>query len=44
MTLYGEHRVWLKQFPQGEPTAFSHVHLGLRYPGEVVAFIRRVLL
>ena len=36
MTLYGEPRVWLEQFPQGESTAFSHVHLGLRYPGEVV--------
>ena len=36
MTLYGEPRVWLEQFPPGEPTLYSHEHLGLRYPGEVV--------
>ena len=36
MTLYGEPRVWLEQFPQGVATPFSQVHLGLRYPAEVV--------
>ena len=36
MTLYGEPRVWLEQFPPGEPTPFSHDYLGIRYPGEVV--------
>ena len=36
MTLYGEARVWLEQFPLGEPIPFSCDHLGIRYPGEVV--------
>ena len=36
LTVYGEARVWLEQFPPGEPTPYSHDHLGLRYPGEVV--------
>jgi hypothetical protein len=36
MNLYGEPRVWLEQFPLGEPSSFSHDHLGVRYPGEVI--------
>ena len=36
MTLYGESRVWLEQFPLGQPTPFTHDHLGLRYTGEVI--------
>ncbi len=36
MTLYGEPRAWLEQFPPGEPILFSHVHKGLQYTGEVV--------
>ena len=36
MTLYGEPRVWLEQFPLGERVPFSCQHLGLEYPGEVV--------
>ena len=36
MTLYGEPRVWLEQFPPGIPTPYSHDYLGLSYPGEVV--------
>ena len=36
MTIYGEPRVWLEEFPLGEPQAFAHDYLGLRYPGEVI--------
>ena len=36
MTLYGEPRVWLEQFPPDEPIPYIHDHLGLRYPGVVV--------
>ena len=36
MTLYGEPRVWLGQFPLGERVPFGITHLGLEYPGEVV--------
>ena len=36
MTIYGEPRVWLEEFPLGEPQAFAHNYLGLRYPGEVI--------
>tara|TARA_B100000315_G_scaffold253554_1_gene292561 strand:- start:183 stop:488 length:306 start_codon:yes stop_codon:yes gene_type:complete len=36
MKLYGEPRVWLEQFPLGEPASFNHEHLGVRHPGEVV--------
>ena len=36
MTLYGEPRVWLEQFPLGERVPFGCQHLGLEYPGEVV--------
>lgn len=36
MTLHGEPRVWLEQFPLGAPVPFSQEHLGLVYPGEVV--------
>ena len=36
MTLFGEPRVWLEQFPLGEPAAFSHEHQGVSYPGEVL--------
>lgn len=36
MTLYGEPRVWLEQFPLGERVPFTCQHLGLEYPGEVV--------
>lgn len=36
MTLYGEPRVWLEQFPLGERVPFSFTHLGIEYPGEVV--------
>ncbi len=36
MTIYGEPRVWLEELPLGEPQAFAHDYLGLRYPGEVI--------
>ena len=36
MTLYGEPRVWLEQFPEGQTTQIYCGHLGLRYPGEVI--------
>ncbi|PKB78130.1 MAG: hypothetical protein BZY88_19850 [SAR202 cluster bacterium Io17-Chloro-G9] len=36
MTSYGEPRVWLEGFPQGQATQIYHDHLGLRYPGEVI--------
>lgn len=36
MTLYGGPRAWLEQFPLGETVAFSYVHSGLLYPGEVI--------
>ena len=36
MTLYGEPRVWLEQFPEGQATQIYCGHLGLRYPGEVI--------
>ena len=36
MTIYGEPRVWLEEFPLGEPQAFAHDYLGLRYAGEVI--------
>ena len=36
MTIYGEPRVWLEEFPLGEPQAFAHDYQGLRYPGEVI--------
>jgi len=36
MTIYGEPRVWLEEFPLGEPQAFAHDFRGLRYPGEVI--------
>ncbi len=36
MNHYGEPRVWLEQFPLGEPASFSHEHLGVLYPGEVI--------
>lgn len=34
--LYGEPRVWLEQFPEGQATRIYCDHLGLRYPGEVI--------
>ncbi len=36
MTIYGEPRVWLEQFPLGEAVPFRCQHLGIDYPGEVV--------
>ncbi len=36
MTIYGEPRVWLEEFPLGEPQALAHDFMGLRYPGEVI--------
>ena len=36
MTIYGEPRVWLEDFPLGEPQPFAHDFKGLRYPGEVI--------
>lgn len=36
MTTYGEPRVWLDEFPLGEPQPFAHDYLGIRYPGEII--------
>ena len=36
MTLYGEPRVWLEDFPLGRPVPFDVDHLGLNYHGEVI--------
>jgi hypothetical protein len=36
MTPYGQPRVWLEQFPLGEPLPFEIGYLGLCYPGEVI--------
>ena len=36
MTSYGEPRVWLQEFPHGQPVAFQCDHLGLQYNGEVI--------
>ena len=36
MTLYGEPRVWLEEFPLGQVAPFYCDHLGLRYQGEVI--------
>ena len=36
MTPYGEPRVWLDHFRQGEPADFHCGHLGIQYPGEVI--------
>ena len=36
MSIYGEPRVWLEEIPLGEPQAFTHDYLGLRYSGEVI--------
>ena len=36
MTLYGEPRAWLEQFPAGVTVPYTHEHWGLLYPGEVI--------
>ena len=36
MTLYGEPRAWLEQFPVGVTVPYTHGHGGLLYPGEVI--------
>lgn len=36
MTTYGEPRVWLEEFPLGEPQPFAHDYPGIRYPGEII--------
>lgn len=36
MTLYGEPRVWLEQFPEGQTSTVDCTHLGLTFPGEVI--------
>jgi len=36
LTLYGEPRVWLEQFPEGQASEVHRDHLGLRYRGEVI--------
>ena len=36
MTTYGEPRVWLDQFPLGEPQPFAVDYHGIRYPGEII--------
>lgn len=36
MTLYGEPRVWLERFPEGQASEIYCDHLGLRYRGEVI--------
>lgn len=36
MTTYGEPRIWLDQFPLGEPQPFEIDYHGLRYPGEII--------
>ena len=36
MTTYGEPRVWLDEFPLGEPQPFAVDYHGLRYPGEII--------
>ena len=36
MTLYGEPRAWLEQFPVGVTVPFTHEHCGLLYSGEVI--------
>ena len=40
MTLHGEPRVWMEQFPPGQAVPFSIDHLGLHYPGEVIRSAR----
>ncbi|MCH8349364.1 MAG: hypothetical protein IIB29_03840 [Chloroflexi bacterium] len=36
MTLHGEPRVWMEQFPPGQAVPFTIDHLGLQYSGEVI--------
>ena len=36
MTTYGEPRVWLDEFPLGEPQPFAVDYQGIRYPGEII--------
>ena len=36
MTLYGEPRVWLEEFPLEQPVPLTYDHLGLRYYGEII--------
>ena len=36
MSLYGEPQPWTEQFPLGVTVSHSLVHLGIRYPGEVI--------
>ena len=36
MTLHGEPRVWMEQFPPGQAVPFSIDRLGIQYPGEVI--------
>jgi len=36
LTLYGEPRVWLEEFPLAQPVPLTYDHLGLRYYGEII--------
>jgi len=36
LTLYGEPRVWLEEFPLEQPVPLTYDHLGLRYYGEII--------